>query len=349
MKRKSITSRDVAKLAGVSQSAVSRSFSPHAKVSDRTRKKVMAAARELGYRPNTIARSLITRSSRTIAVVTYSLDNPFYSVVLERASRFFQQQGYHLLLFFAPPNGEFDAVIDDIIQSQVEGVLMLAITLNGEQAKVVEDFSIPVVIINRTVNYAGISQVGSDNVHGGYWAGSYLASLGHRHIAFLAGLPDSSTNRQRYEGFVEGLRSQGLSCHALEVGHYRYDDACHATRRLFASPSPPDAIFSANDLMAIAAMETLRHEFGLAVPDDVSVIGFDDVPMAAWPSHSLTTLKQPVDQMIIKATELLLEQIRETESVPQQITLPVTPMLRDSTRRPLRADRASSTTQGGPS
>ena len=343
MKRKSITSRDVAKLAGVSQSAVSRCFSPHAKVSDRTREKVMAAARELGYRPNTIARSLITRSSRTIAVVTYSLENPFYSFVLEKASRFFQQQGYHLLLFFAPANGEVSAVLDEIIQSQVEGVLMLAITLDAEQAGMVADFGIPVVIINRTVNYAGISQVGCDNFAGGYWAGSYLASLGHRRIAYLAGLPDSSTNRQRHDGFLEGLRSRGLACHALEVGHYRYEDACHATRRLFAAPSPPDALFSANDLMAIAAMETLRHELGLAVPDDVAVIGFDDMPMAAWPSHSLTTLKQPVDLMIMKATELLLEQINETESSPQQLILPVTPMLRHSTRHPPRGGASGRT------
>ena len=114
MKRKSITSRDVAHLAGVSQSAVSRSFSPASSVSEKTRKKVMDAARKLGYRPNTIARSLITRSSRTIAVVTYSLQNPFYAYLLEKASRFLQEQGYHLLLFFAPQNGDFDMVVDDL-------------------------------------------------------------------------------------------------------------------------------------------------------------------------------------------------------------------------------------------
>lgn len=341
MKRKSVTSRDVAKLAGVSQSAVSRSFSPDAKVAEKTRKKVMAAARELGYRPNSIARSLITRSSRTIAVVTYSLENPFYAFMLEQASRFFQQQGYHLLLFFAPSDGGFATVIDDIIRSQVEGVLMLAITLDSTQAEEVADFGIPVVIINRTVNYAGISQVGSDNVGGGYWAGRYLASLGHRRVAYLAGLPDSSTDRQRQAGFLEGLSAEGLACHAVEVGNYRYADACHATRRLFAASSPPDALFCANDLMAIAAMETLRHEFGLAVPDDVSVIGFDDVPMAAWPSHSLTTLKQPVDQMIMKATELLMGQINQTDTTPEHITLPVTPMLRNSTRRPARDPEGS--------
>ncbi|MGM0826305.1 MAG: LacI family DNA-binding transcriptional regulator [Pseudomonadota bacterium] len=336
MKRKSVTSRDVAKLAGVSQSAVSRSFSPDAKVAEKTRKKVMEAARELGYRPNSIARSLITRSSRTIAVVTYSLENPFYSFMLEKASRYFQQQGYHLQLFFAPSDSGFATVIDDIIRSQVEGVLMLAITLDSAQAEEVADFGIPFVVINRTVNFDGISQVGSDNHSGGYWAGHYLASLGHRRIAYLAGLPDSSTDLQRKAGFLEGLAAEGLACHAVEIGNYRYVDACHATRRLFANSSQPDAIFCANDLMAIAAIDTLRHEFGLGVPDDVSVIGFDDVPMAAWPSHSLTTLKQPVELMASKATELLMAQINQIDTAPEHIMLPVTPMLRNSTRRSVR-------------
>lgn len=336
MKRKSVTSRDVARLAGVSQSAVSRAFSPNARISESMRKKVMEASRELGYRPNTIARSLITRSSRTIAVVTYSLENPFYSSMLEKASRFFQAQGYHLLMFFAPPDGDFDAVLDDIIRSQVEGVLLLTITMTQRQAKLVEDFGIPVVIINRTLEYAGISQVGCDNFEGGYWAGRHLASLGHHRIAFLGGQPDSSTHQQREAGFLAGLHSMGQVCYASEIGNYRYEDACQATRRLFSSPTPPDALFAANDLMALAAMEILRHEFNLQVPDDVSIIGFDDIPMAAWPSHSLTTVKQPVDLMNEKATELLMKQVAQQDTQPEHITLPVTPMLRGSTRSPSR-------------
>jgi DNA-binding LacI/PurR family transcriptional regulator len=336
MKRKSVTSRDVARLAGVSQSAVSRAFSLNAKISEKTRRKVMDASRELAYRPNTIARSLITRSSRTIAVVTYSLENPFYSSMLEKTSRFFQAEGYHLLMFFAPPSGDFDAVLDNIIRSQVEGVLMLAITMTQTQARLVDDFGIPVVIINRTVDYADISQVGSDNIQGGHWAGRYLASLGHQRIAFLGGLPDSSTHQQREAGFLEGLHSMNQDCLAIEIGNYRYEDACQATRRLFSSRTPPDAIFAANDLMAIAVMEILRHEFTLKVPSDVSIIGFDDVPMAAWPSHSLTTVRQPVDMMIQKATELLMKQVVQEDMQPEHLILPVTPMLRGSTRLPSR-------------
>lgn len=336
MKRKSVTSRDVAQLAGVSQSAVSRSFSSSASVAEKTRKKVLEAARELGYRPNTIARSLITRSSRTIAVVTYSLQNPFYASLLEKASRQLQAQGYHLLIFFAPQNGDFDMVIDDLIRSQVEGVLMLAITLKPHQAQEVADFGIPVVIINRTIEYSAISQVGSDNYEGGYWAGCHLASLGHQRIAYLAGIPESSTSRQRESGFRAALEEAGLECFAYDAGYYQYDAACDASRRLFFSGTAhqrPDALFAANDLMAIAVMETLRNELGLKVPQDVSIIGFDDMAMAAWPSHSLTTLQQPVETMLVKATELLIKHINNMDALPEQLILPVTPRIRNSTQR----------------
>ncbi len=332
MKTKSVTSRDVAQLAGVSQSAVSRSFSSNASVSAKTRKRVLEAARQLGYRPNTIARSLITRSSKTIAVVIYSLENPFYSSVLERASKFFQARGYHLQLFVAPLGKAFDEVIDDILRSQVEGVLMLAISITRAQAGEIAAVGVPVVIINRTVDYEGISQVSCDNHQGGYWAGQLLAGSGHQRIAFLGGLIGSSTNEQRQAGFLSALAERGMTCHGMDVGNYRYEDARFATRRMFSAKQVPDAIFAANDLMAIAAMETLRHELGLKVPQDVSIVGFDDIPMAAWPSHSLTTLQQPIELMIVKATELLLNQINQTESSPDHIKLPVTPMLRNSTR-----------------
>ncbi|WP_447556134.1 LacI family DNA-binding transcriptional regulator [Vreelandella sp. EE22] len=337
MRRKTVTSRDVAQLAGVSQSVVSRSFTPSASVAEKTRKKVIEAAQKLGYRPNTIARSLITRSSRTIAVVTYSLQNPFYASLLEKASRLLQEQGYHLLIIFAPQgNGDFSGVIDDLIRSQVEGVLMLAVTLNQRQAQEIVNFDIPVVIINRTIDYPGVSQVGSDNYRGGYWAGRYLATRGHQRIAYLAGIPDSSTNCQREAGFHAALKEEGLTCFAVEVGNYQYDGACDAARRLFFSEElvkRPDAIFAANDLMAIALMETLRNELNLLIPQDVSVIGFDDMTMASWPSHSLTTLQQPVEKMLLKATELLINHISNPDALPEQLVLPVTPRIRMSTRR----------------
>jgi|SRR5690625_1773083 len=333
MKQKPITSRDVARLAGVSQSAVSRCFSPKASISAKTREKVLAAARQLGYRPNTVARSLITRSSRTIAVVVSQLDNPFYALILARASRSFQVEGYHLLLFLVSDDGDTTGVMSEILQSQSEGILMLAASLTTPFAQECVDRGIPVVMINRTVDFSEVSQVSSDNYYGGYWVGDYLARQGHQRIAFVNGLATSSTGAYRRRGFLDALSAQGLTCWAEEHGEYCFDKAREATRRLFSKPPFPDAVFAANDHMAIAVIETLRAEFALRVPEDVSVIGFDDTPVAAWPSYRLTTVRQPVEEMVMTSAELLLEQMREGQLSPVQRTLPVMPVLRESVRK----------------
>lgn len=335
MKRKSpVTSRDVAELASVSQSAVSRCFSPNASISEKTRNKVLRAAKELGYRPNTIARSLITRSSQTIAVVLSSLDNMFYPLVIEKASLHFQAKGYHLLLFVVHDESDFTDAMERILQSQVDGILMMSASLTSSLAKECVESGIPIVLINRKVDFEGVSQVYSDNYHGGYWVGSYLAMGRHERIAFVAGLESSSTSRHRQQGLVDGLSTFGKRCFTVVQGDFDFDKTREATRRMFAAAPFPDAIFAANDHMAIAVMETLRYELGQRVPEDVSVIGFDDTPVAAWPSYSLTTVRQPVDLMVEQATELLLEQIRQGTIVDESRSLPVAPILRCSARKP---------------
>lgn len=335
-RKKPVTSRDVAERAGVSQSAVSRCFSPNASISEKTRNKVLLAAKELGYRPNTIARSLITRSSRTIAVVLSSLDNMFYPLVIEKASLHFQAKGYHLLLFVVRDDSDFSDAMERILQSQVDGILMMSASLTSSLAKECVESGIPIVLINRKVDFDGVSQVYSDNYHGGYWVGSYLAMGGHERIAFIGGLESSSTSRHRQQGLIDGLSAFGRCCFNVAHGDFDFDRTRDAVRRMFDTPPFPDAIFAANDHMAIAVMETLRYELGQRVPEDVSVIGFDDTPVAAWSSYSLTTVRQPVDMMIEQATELLLEQIREGIIVAESRSLPVTPILRSSARQPSR-------------
>lgn len=327
-KKKTVTSRDVAKHAGVSQSAVSRCFSPDASISEKTRKKILAAARELGYRPNSIARSLTTRASRTIAVVMSQLDNPFYALMIEKAGLLLQENDYHLMLFMVGDGGDSGSVMSEILQSQADGILMLSASLSSSFAEECVNRSIPVVMINRTVNHRGVSQVSSDNYHGGYWAGSFLATSGHERIAFIAGLPGSSTSQYRRQGFLEALASYEKHCWAEEQGDYQFDRTQQAVRRLFSSTPYPDAVFAANDYMAIAVMETLRSEYGLKVPDDVSVIGFDDIPISSWPSYQLTTVRQPLEEMVNEAITLLLDQVQDGKVSAVQKTLPVMPLIR---------------------
>jgi DNA-binding LacI/PurR family transcriptional regulator len=334
--RSGVTAQDVAQLARVSQSAVSRTFTPGASVSQDTRERVMIAAKTLGYRPNAMARSLITRRSRIVALVMGYLENQFYPLVIERLSQKLQKQGYHVLMFISDGDAT-DGVLDEILQYQIDGVVMASAMLSPDLARQCADVGVPVVLFNRVPDTSAFarhttSSVTSDNHRGGRLVAELLLARGHRRIAFLAGLEKSSTNLERERGFVEALAEAGVAVHGRAVGHYSFERAKEATRLLFATEGErPDAVFVANDHMAIAAMDVLRQELGLRVPQDVSVVGFDDVPQADWGAYRLTTVVQSVEDMVEATVVLLHEQMREDAS-PRNVVIPCRIVERDSVR-----------------
>lgn len=329
-----VTAHDVARAAGVSQSAVSRAFTPGASVAGETRRKVLEAARSLGYRPNAFARSLITRQSRMVGLVVSELANPFYPGVLEAISRELQAQGYHALLFFTGRE-EADEGLQGILQYPVAGLLMVSATLSSALARECADAGIPVVLLNRDVPDAPTVSVTADNVAGGYAVADFLARGGHRRIAYIAGDPDASTSQEREQGFNNALEANGLRCYRREVGYYTVDGARQAARELFAGKDRPDAVFVANDYMAFSVLDVLRDEFGLRVPEDVSVVGYDDVAQAAWPSYRLTTMEQPADLMVTHAVEALLTSIREGSPGRTRVVLPGELVVRETARPPM--------------
>ena len=332
------TAQDVARLAQVSQSAVSRTFTPGASVSEDTRNRVMVAAKTLGYRPNAMARSLITRRSRIIALVMGYLENQFYPLVIEKLSQKLQKQGYHVLMFISDGD-ETDGVLDEILQYQIDGIVMASAMLSPDLARQCADSGVPVVLFNRVPDTSAFarhttSSVTSDNVEGGRMVAQLLLARGHKRIAFLAGLEKSSTNLDRERGFQEGLAAAGVTLFRREVGHYNFARAGEAARALFAqlpAGKRPDAVFVANDHMAIAVMDVLRQELGLRVPEDVSVVGFDDVPQAAWGAYQLTTVVQAVEPMVEATVELLHEQMRE-DAQPRNVVIPCAVVERDTVR-----------------
>jgi DNA-binding LacI/PurR family transcriptional regulator len=326
-----VTSLDVARLAGVSQSAVSRAFTPGASVADATRKRVLDAARALGYRPNAIARTLITRRSRIVAMVVSYLENPFYPAIIELMSQRLQRDGYHLLLFISDTEAA-DELLEQLMQYQVDGIVLVSATLSTGLARDCARAGVPVVLFNRIAALGSVSSVSSDNLEGGRIAARALLDAGHRRPAFVAGFENTSTSRDREAGFREELARHGIRRYRRAVGHYSFDGARKAARRLFSTGRPPDALFVANDHMAIAVMDTLRHELGLRVPDDVSVIGFDDAPQAAWDSYRLTTVEQAAGPMVEATVALLLEQIGQGAPVSRRIAVPVRLVVRDSIR-----------------
>ena len=316
-----VTAMDVARLAGVSQSAVSRVFTHGASASKATVEKVRSAAQQLGYRPDPLARAMITGRTRIIGLVVAYLDNQFYPVVLELLSRALQARGYHVLVFMAENSTERVAeVMQELLDYQVDGIITASVAMTNDLTTRCSAAGIPIVMFNRGQDDDRLSEVTSDNIAGGRRAARHLIETGHRRIAHVMGWQGSSTGRDRAEGFRQALRDEGLEPVAMIDGMYSRDVASDAVRAMFSGNEKPDGIFVSSDHMAFAIMDTLRFELGLSIPDDVSVVGYDDVPMAAWPSFNLTTIRQPVRRMVEATVDILLNQI-EGESAPNRIRI----------------------------
>lgn len=330
-----VTSAQVAARAGVSQSAVSRVFTPGASASKKTIEKVRRAAAELGYRPNVLARAMVSGRSRMIGLVVAYLNNQFYPEALEKLSNALQAKGYHVLIFMAPQTADdIDSVVQEILDYQVDGIVAASVALSSELARRCKEAGVPVILFNRAQEGDDFSAVTSDNVAGGRKLARFLVDGGHERIGYIAGWEDASTQRDREFGFRAGIEMAGLRIHAREVGNFQHDDAREATRRMFGRADRPDAVFVCNDHMAFAVMDVLRHELGLSVPDDVSLVSYDDVPTAAWPSYDLTTIRQPANRMVAETVSMLLDQIENGNDEPRRIAIDGPLMIRGSARIP---------------
>jgi DNA-binding LacI/PurR family transcriptional regulator len=322
-----VTSLQVARRAGVSQSAVSRVFTPGASASARTAEKVRQAASELGYRPNMMARAMITGKSRIIGLVVAYLDNQFYPLALQLLSKALQEKGYHILVFTASNSqGAAEEVMQELLDYQVDGIITASVGMTNDLTMRCAAAGIPVVMFNRGQEGADISSVTSANMLGGKTVAEFLLACGHRNIAHISGWSGSSTGRDRQAGFCDALATAGIVPQVID-GMFDREIAAAATRTMMQGATPPDAIFVGNDHMAFAVLDTLRQEMGLRVPEDVAVIGYDDVPLASWPAYNLTTMRQPVNRMVEATVDTLLTRIEN----------PITPARRIEIESPLIA------------
>lgn len=328
------TSFDVAAKAGVSQSAVSRVFSG-ASASKDTVTKVRAAAKELGYRPNVLARSLITGRSRIIGLVVAYLGNPFYPDALERFSRVLQEEGYHTLVFTVPESaGEDDItrVVQQMLDHQVDGMILASVGLSDALAARCEGAGIPVVLFNRGQSGSDLAQVTSANKTGGRKVAEFLLAGDHKKIGHVSGWQGSSTGRDRTEGFLEMLEAAGHEPAGVEDGRYTHADAAQAADKLIINGA--DALFVGNDHMAFAVMDHVRFTLKLQVPGDVSVVGYDDVTMASWAGYNLTTVRQPVGRMVRATVDALITHIENPDAPTSAKEIDGPLILRGSARIP---------------
>lgn len=301
-----VTSTDVAREAGVSQSAVSRAFTPGAHVSAQTRRLVLETAQRLGYQPNAIARSLVTQRSGIVALIVGDLHNPFYPQALSQFAQALEGQGKRALLLTHDASQDVQETLMAARAYQIEAAIVFPTRLNATPPSLgdVARGSVPVLLFNRHLPGKDLLSVACDNFAGGRLAAEVLLDSGAKQLAFIGGDPQTSTHQDRLAGFTERLTEARLTPIAAPAGDFQYDWGVQATLDLYADGHRPDAIFGANDIIAIGVLDALR-QLGRRVPEEVSVIGFDDIQESARLAYRLTTIRQPLRRMIADALAVL--------------------------------------------
>ncbi|MXP62318.1 LacI family DNA-binding transcriptional regulator [Roseomonas sp. M0104] len=328
-----ITIKDLARDLGMSVATVARAFHSGGTIAEGTRQAVLKRAAELGYQPNALARGMITRHTRIVGVVLSDLENPFYPQVLTRLTEALQQVGLNVMLVVAEPSGSVDSAMRLLLSYQPEYAVILATTLTTGAAAACRAAGTPLLFFNRAPAEEEACAVVCDNAAGAAAVADHLVACGARRLAFLGGRPDTSTHAERRAGFLERCAAHGLPA-PLEApaGAFTYAAGYAAAQRLLAAPERPEALFCANDILAIGAMQAARREFGLRIPRDLAIAGFDDVAMASWPEHDLTTLRQPIPAMVELAVRWVCRSAAG-EAPPQgTLRLPGTLVVRGTTR-----------------
>ncbi|WP_371870551.1 LacI family DNA-binding transcriptional regulator [Pseudoduganella umbonata] len=304
-----VTSYDVALVAGVSQSAVSRCFKPGASVSPATYARVMKAAAGLDYIPNAAARSLITRRSNMVAVVMPHFANVYSPEALAELSQQLTRRGKRVLLFTIQQESDVEHILGDIWQYQVDGAIIAA-PVSDEQVQEFERRGLPLVVFNRNLRGRTVNSVLCDHYEAGRMLATRLAAAGHRQFGIVAG-PDAPTvAAERRMGACDRLQELGLPPPVVVGGQFDYASGAQGLREIIERLGHlPDAVICGNDVMALGCLDLARHELGIDVPGTMSIAGFDAIEPASWLSCNLTTLRQPMHKMALAAADLLTSMI----------------------------------------
>lgn len=299
------TSVDVARRAGVSQSAVSRAFTPGASVSAEMRRRIAAAAAELGYRPSRIPAIMRSARSDIVAVVVGGFYNPYHAMALEAFGRTLAAHGKQMLLVQVESDRAIDEAVDRIAGYSVDAVMSALAIRTEEAARQLSALRIPVVLLNCEIGGDHIHSVVSDNVAGGHAAGRLLLGGGARKPGYISGPEADYAQDGREEGFARAIAEAGMAAPVREQGGWTHADGYRAAMRMFSGPDRPDALFCANDLAALGAMDALRR-LSLSAPADVRIVGYDNVEACGWPGYRLTSFDQQLDSMAETAVRIIL-------------------------------------------
>lgn len=320
---------DVAERVGVSIATVSRVLNGSPKASATTRELVLAAARELGYRPNAAARSLAGQATDTLALVFPEISSPYFMEIIRGVESEARQQGYHLMIYAIPEVDEEDAM-RLYLSTRVDG-LILGGHCGDEFVRSLYRQGVPFVLMGRGVEGYDVPLVLTESYQGAYEAAEHLAEHGYRHIAFIGGPEHSRDGAVRLQAYRQALADKGLAPQDdwIVYGDFTECGGHRAAAALLALPAPPRAIFAANDQMAIGAVDAVLAA-GLRVPEDIAVVGFDDIPVAAYVHPALTTVHRELYESGVAAVRSLVKWIADPEGEPERVVLPTRLVVRRS-------------------
>jgi DNA-binding LacI/PurR family transcriptional regulator len=329
-----VTARDVATFAGVSASAVSRTFTKDASVSPATKTKVVDAARVLGYRPNILARSLTTKRTELIGLISNNFENPLFLEILDHFTRRLQKRGLRPLLANLTEGEPPDGALNMLLQYSVDGVIIVSSSLHRKLLRSCTEARLPAVqAFGRPAGRMRANVVAADNVQGGHVAADLFCERGYRRVAFLGGPVDATSTEDRLEGFRERLLEEGLRP-AIELYADSFSYAAgRAVMRQLIQTGGIDGVFCGDDILAVGAIDACR-EHGILVPGDIGVVGFDDMPMASWRAYSLTTVRQPVADIIATAIDLIVSVVDQPDRPARSRLFACEPVVRETLRPP---------------
>jgi LacI family transcriptional regulator len=331
------TISDVARRAGVSAMTVSRVINNSGYISPETRERVEKAIADLGYVPNALARSLRFKQTKTLALVLTDITNPFFTTLARGVEDAASQQGFSVIFCNTDESESKEAeYLNVVLQKQVDGLLLVPACCSGDSITFLQERKVPVVVLDRRVTDVKVDVVRCDSEEGAYRLTRHLLDLGHTRIAILSGPPSASTATDRVGGYRRALAEAGLESYAELVyrGGFTQASGYQMALQALAVVPRPTALFAANNFIASGAFRAVR-EAGLRVPEDISIVSFDDLPTASDMGPFLTVAAQPAYEMGRKATEILLTRLAgEGPAEPQEIVLPTEIIVRESSAPP---------------
>lgn len=315
-----VTANEVAKAAGVSRAMVSRAFTDGASISADKRAHIHAIAAALGYRPNLIARGLTGGRTGLVAVVVGGVARPYEAWLLDHLCKGVRVRGSWPILMPVGPEDELDSAIENALAYQVDGAVIAAGSISRALAERCRASGAPVVLVGRILDSGGTDSVCCDNVAGMALLVDLLVARGRRRIAWIGGTAETFSNLERYAGLRAALAGYGLTLLSERRGDYSVDSGLIQALALLTGPDRPDAIVCGNDAMALGALSAAMR-LGIAVPEALSVVGFDDIPAAAWDAYALTTVRNPVPETVDSALALLSARLADDSRPFQAVRL----------------------------